>query len=153
MPNKDLIEIHMTPPDLLQRMAAYPKDLDREMRKTSEAALLHVQGSVPAYPPQKAGSSYARTGTLGRTLGSSMSGGVAGSPDIKAIKRIGQGKYEARFGTRLFYAPDVIGTGTQKSLFKRLGWWTMRAVQKLAEPGIVKLFNAMAERMVKKIGG
>ena len=149
----DLIEIQVNPPDLFQRMERYPKELDREMGTTMSAALLHVQGSVPPYPPQRTGSSYKRTGTLGRTLGASMDGGAVGSPDINTIKRLGSGKYEARFGTRLHYAPKVIGAETQEPLFKTLGWWTMRDVKNKAEPGIVKLFNAMADRLVKFLGG
>lgn len=152
MADKDLIEIHINPPDLFSRFERYPKELEKEMRFTLDQSLHHVWGSVPAYPQQRANSSYRRTGTLGRTLGISMQGGQSGKAEIFTIKSIGSSKYEARFGTRLHYAPQVIGTQTQKALFKSLRWWTMEDIRKKAEPGIVKLFNLMAERLVKFLG-
>ncbi len=146
-------QIRVNPPDLFSRFERYPKQLDAEVDKTLEQSLLHIQGSVPAYPRQRSGSSYKRTETLGRSLGSGFGGGQGGNPDIRQIKKLGSGKYEARFGTRLHYAPKVIGTHTQKPLFKSLGWWTMRDVKNKAEPGIKKLFDAMAKRLAKFLGG
>jgi len=145
MPNQELIEVKMNPPDLLQRMAKYPKELDREMNKTTEAAVLHVHGSVPPYPAIPAGSSYARTLTLGRSLA------IGDGQNIKTVKRLGQGRYEGRFGTRLYYAPHVIGTLTQARHMKH--WWTMKTVKDKAQAGIQKLFDKMAGRMVKFLGG
>ena len=146
MPNQtELIEVVMNPPDLLQRMARYPKELDREMNKTTEEAVLYVHASVPPYPAVPVGSTYARTETLGRTLG-------IGHPDnIKTVKRIGQGRYEGRFGTRLYYAPHVIGELTQARHMRH--WWTMKTVKEKAQTGIQKLFDKMAGRMVKFLGG
>ena len=154
MPNQtELIEIVMNPPDLIQRMARYPKELDREMNKTTEAAVLHVWGSVLPYPTQAAGSSYARTGGLGRTLGTGQGGGKSGNPDILTTKRLGQGRYEGRFGTLLYYAPHVIGTLTQARHIAKAGWWTMKDVKDKAQAGIQRLFDKMAGRMVKFLGG
>jgi len=145
MPNQELIEVKMNPPDLLQRMAKYPKELDREMNKTTEAAVLHVHASVPPYPAVPVGSSYIRTGTLGRSLA------IGDGQNIKTVKRLGQGRYEGRFGTRLYYAPHVIGTLTQARHMKH--WWTMKTVKDKAQAGIQKLFDKMAGRMVKFLGG
>lgn len=153
----DLIEIRTTPPDLFQRMERYPKQLDKEMEDTMNDAMILIQGSVPPYPPRNENSN--RTGSLGRTIGSQVVGATSSkrwdTPEdkVRTVKRLGSGKYEARFGTRLFYAPKVIGSETQSPLFKALGWWTMRDVKNKAEPGIVKLFNAMADRLVKFLGG
>lgn len=150
---KDLVEVRLNPPDLIQRMSRYPKELDKEMDKATEQAMLYVWGNVPPYPAKRPGG-YQRTGTLGRSLGSSMSGGTTGgTPDIYTVKRIGQGKYEGRFGTRLHYAPDVIGSQTQKQLFKKIGWWTMKTIKEKSEKGIQKIFDSMAKRLVKLIGG
>ena len=155
MPNNSppVIEIRMNPPDLLQRMAKYPKQLDKEMGQTMDDAIKYVWVSVPAYPPKSPNSRYVRTGTLGRSLGSSGQGGRMGNPDIKQTRRIGQGKYEGRFGTRLHYAPKVIGANTQLPLFKKLGWFTMKTIQDKATKGVVMLFEKMAQRMVKFLGG
>ena len=154
MPNEpDVIEIVMNPPDLLQRMARYPKELDREMNKTTEAAVLHVWGSVPPYPAKPVGSTYVRMASagLGGSLGTGEGGGKSGQPDIKTVKRIGQGRYEGRFGTRKYYAPHVIGTLTQAWHMKH--WWTMKDVKNKAQAGIQRLFDKMAGRMVKFLGG
>ena len=145
MPNQELIEVKMNPPDLLQRMAKYPKELDREMNKTTEVAVLHVHGSVPPYPAVPVGSTYDRTEMLGRSLA------IGDGQNIKTVKRLGQGRYEGRFGTRLYYAPHVIGTLTQARHMRH--WWTMKTVKDKAQAGIQKLFDKMAGRMVKFLGG
>ena len=151
----DLVEIRVNPPDLFKRMAKYPKELDRAMEEASNKSLLHLWAKVPEYPQQRPGSTYRRTFTLGRSLGSSMGGSfyMGGRADIHEVKRLGQGKYEARFGTRVHYAPHVIGSDTQWPLFQRLGWWTMRDVKERAEQGIIKIFNDMAAKLVDFLGG
>lgn len=141
------IEITFKPPDLVRRMHRYPDKLREEMERTMNQSLKHVQGSVPGYPPAVPTSSYVRTGTLGRTIGA---GG--GQADIYEVKGIGAG-YEARLGTRLEYAPYVIGPDDQKPLFKARGWWTMRTVLEKAKPGVERLFEAMARRMANYLGG
>jgi hypothetical protein len=146
------IEIRTVPPDLLQRMQRYPDKLDAVLLKTGEAALLHVQGSIPDYPPPLPDQRYRRTGTLGRTLGVGMSGGVIGPAQIQQVRRIGAAGFEARLGTNLSYAPDVIGDGTQKAIFAGR-WWTMRKVAELARAGVVRLYQAAAERMADWLEG
>jgi hypothetical protein len=143
------ITVTTTPRDLYARMERFPNQLGREIERTMKESLAHVHGSVPAYPPARPGSSYRRTGTLGRTLGSGQAGGAGSKPDILEVKRVGGGgfNYEGRFGTRLFYAPHVIGAQTQRPVFKRLGWWTMADVAERAQAGVQRLFDLMAERM------
>lgn len=138
------IEVKFTPPDLPQRMQKYPKQLEREMEKTMKQSLVHVQGSVPPYPPASADSSYIRTGTLGRSIG------LGGRAEIYEVKRIGGG-YEARLGTRLSYAPYVIGADQAAQHAGR--WWTMKTVASKARPGIERLFKAMSERLAVYLGG
>lgn len=142
----DEIDIKLTPPDLIQRMRRYPEKLTEEMETTTRAALLHTQGSVPSYPPARPESSYVRTGTLGRSIG------LNGRADIYEVRKIGAG-YEARLGTRLEYAPPVIGSESQLPFFKRRGWWTMKIVLDKATPGIVRLYQAMGARMVHFLEG
>lgn len=139
------IEIEIKPPDLANRLRRYPDLLDDEAAKTMRQALAHLQGSVPPYPPAPPNSSYVRTGTLGRTIGS---GG--GRADIYTVEKIGGG-YEATLGTRLEYAPSVIGEEQGKSFRGR--WWKLNSVLKRAEPGIVRLYEAMVERLAKRLGG
>ena len=141
------IEIRINPPDLFNRMAKYPDKLKEEMRGTMNQALLHVQGSIPAYPPQNPNSTYARTLTLGRTIG------LSGKPDVKTIKTSSKG-VEGRIGTRLYYAPFVIGDQTQSKKVKQSAdWWTISTIVERATPGVIKLFDAMSERLVKWLAG
>ena len=62
------------------------------------------------------------------------------------------GGYEARLGTNLSYAPAVIGTESQQPAF-RGRWWTMKTVMEKAKPGIERLFEAMAGRLVGFLEG
>lgn len=146
-----LLEIRTTPPDLLQRMSKYPAQLDGVMRKTMEASILHLQASVPGYPPPPPNSNYRRTGQLGRSLGVAQEGGTIGPPSIKAIRKVGPG-YEGIFGTNLNYAPDVIGEGTQKAVHAGR-WWTMKTVADRAREGVVKLYQVAADRMAAWLDG
>ena len=142
------IEVTYDPPDLLERMARYPQELDEEMRTTAKKALFHLQGSVPEYPPPPAGSRYQRTGTLGRSIG------LGGPADVMMVKKVGGG-YESTLGTRLEYAPYVIGSSEdQPSQARHMShWWTTQTIAEKAEPGIERLYNNSAERMVAFLEG
>lgn len=146
------MQIITTPPDLLQRLGArYPQQLSAVMEKAMEASLLHIQGSVPGYPRPRPNQSYIRTGTLGRTLGVSQSGGPVGAPSIRLQKKVGS-VYEGEFGTNLSYAPDVIGDGTQKEIFAGR-WWTLATVAKRAAAGIVRMHETAIDELAKWIDG
>jgi len=125
-------------------MRKYPSQLAREMERTMKQSLVHVQGSVLPYPPPPPSSSYIRTGTLGRSIG------LGGRADIYEVKRIGGG-YEARLGTRLEYAPYVIGE--QQAGVHSGRWWTMKTVAGKARPGIERLFVAMSKRLARYLDG
>ena len=142
---KGLKEIH-------DRMRNFPKKYSRAAKKTLEAALLHVQGSVPSYPPAPKSSWYVRTGTLGRSLGSSMGGQPVGKADIQQVKPMG-GYQEAQFGTRLHYAPRVIGDATQQEAPWRSYWWNINTILAKAKPGVIKLFQKMAEMLARWLDG
>lgn len=142
----DEIEIIFRPPDLIRRMERYPDKLREEMEKTTKAALIHLQGSVPGYPAADPASSYRRTGTLGRSIG------LGGQAEIYEVRSIGAG-YEAQLGTRLEYAPYVIGSQSQTAVHRARGWWTMRTVLEKAKPGITRLYRKMGKRMVSFLEG
>lgn len=147
------IDITTTPPDLLQRMARYPDKLDRVMRTAAEASLLVIHENVPPYPDQLPDSSYVRTGTLGRSMGVGMTGGQLGKPSIYLTKKTGSGFYEGEFGSRLDYAPDVIGEGSQKPFFAARGWWTTKDIARLATSKIVQVYEAAARHLVAYLEG
>src|SRR3990167_2236690 len=96
--------------ELIGQMDKYPQELRAVMYVGVEASLLVLNESVPPYPDRE--SDYDRTGTLGRTLGSSEGGGTAGQASIHEIRPLGSG-FEGRFGTNLGYAPYVIGDDEQ----------------------------------------
>ena len=137
------INVKFTPPDLIPRMQRYPDRLKSEMEKTTTAALAHTQGSVPQYPAARPSSSYVRTGTLGRSIG------LGGRADIYEVRAIGSG-YEGKLGTNLSYAPYVISE--DQAAVHRGRWWTVATILEKAKPGIMRLYEAMAKRMVDFLG-
>ena len=142
-----------TPPDLLQRMAKYPQQLDDVMMKAGKASLLVIQENVPPYPPQPPNSHYRRTGTLGRSLGVGQTGGAVGMPDIFTVKKVGSHAYEGEFGSRLSYAPDVVGEGSQKPIFKAIGWFTTKTIAQRAAGKVVEVYEIAARKMAEFLEG
>lgn len=138
------IEIHGLD-EIIKRMKAYPDQLTKSVRVTMQAVLLSLWESVPPYPPPPEESTYDRTGTLGRTLGSGMEGGQGGQPDVFTIRELGSA-WEAHFGTNLDYAPYVIGDEVQAEVHQGR-WWTIRAVAEKASEKIDKLFDTLAQKL------
>lgn len=133
--------------ETLEKMAAYPDELNAAVNLTMEASLLTLWENVPAYPsPKGSNPTYERTGTLGRTLGSSEEGGKGGEPDIYVIQALGgPGAYEGRFGTNLEYAPYVIGDEDQAA---HMGyWWQMKDIGERAADKIERLWLSLGEKM------
>lgn len=138
--------------ELLERMEAYPAKTAEIQAEGVKAAMLTLWENVPPYPPPPPDSVYRRTGSLGRTLGSSESGGASGRrPDIFTVKRLGAGM-EGRFGTRLRYAPYVIGDNTQARVH-RGRWWTMKDIAVRAQAKITRIFNDIASQLAKFLDG
>lgn len=131
-------------------MAQYPQKFNAAVKKTMEAAMLTLWENVPAYPAQPPDSTYRRTGTLGRTLGSGESGGKGGTPDVYEIRQLG-GAWEGQFGTNLEYAPYVIGDDTQAS--QNSHWWRINNIVEAATDKINRLFEATAETLAKWLEG
>lgn len=143
------VTIKTNPPDLFERFGRYPNELDKEVETAMSKAMLHMQGSVPEYPTQNPLSGYARTVTLGRSIGT---GG--GKAEVYSVKRIGQGNYEGRIGTRVYYAQYVIGEGTQaRKVLQSAPWWNMKDVAEAAQEGIVRIFESMAEKLASWLDG
>ena len=136
---------------LSRRMRAFPKETAKVFPAGMDASLLILWENVPPYPPPPTTSTYRRTGTLGRTLGSSMSGGKSGGQaSIFTVKKLGQG-YEGRFGTNLDYAEHVIGEGTQAAHMSH--WWTITKIADDAKDKIIKLWNGVAEKLAAFLDG
>lgn len=127
---------------LSKRMMQFPEEFEKVKRLTMEASLIVIHENIPPYPQVE---NPKRTGTLGRTLGSSIEGSKRGNPEIYEVKKLGDG-IEGRFGTKLEYAQYVIG---EKQTWFHSRWWTMGEVAKKIEGKIAKLWSTAAEKMVK----
>ena len=137
---------------LRRRFAQFPRVYRREVRATLNASLGVLWENVPEYPPQPQGSTYNRTGMLGRSLGSGMGGGRSGrQPDIYQVRRQGPNMDAGEFGTRLEYAPFVIGDQSQQP--QNSHWWTITDIAKNSQQKILKLFREMAQDLARFLEG
>lgn len=138
--------------ELIKRMSAYPNELVKTLAVGVSASLNIFWEKVPPYPKQKQGSTYRRTGTLGRSLGSDESGGAtSGQPSIYKISKLGGGNMKGVFGTSLDYAPYVIGDTTQAQ--QNLHWWQMLDIGLKSTAKIKELWNGIADQLVKFLEG
>jgi len=145
------IEYTTIPPDLKERLIDFPVEYGKAMRVTMKAAMLTVHESTPAYPPERPGQTYIRTGTLGRSLGVAQGGGVSGKPEIYIRKRIGRGNYEGHGGTLLGYAEYVIG---ERQAWMHVGrWWTVVTWGNLAAVKVLKLYRQTMQQLADFIEG
>lgn len=140
--------------ELIQRMQAFPVKLAQVVATAMAASLNVLWEKVPPYPPPPPDSTYRRTGTLGRSLGSSMGGGASGGePSIYSIRKLGQGNMEGKFGTNLNYAPYVIGTTTQTDTHMSNGWWRIRTIAARAEDKIASIWQGVGKQLANFLEG
>lgn len=143
--------------EVIDKLGRMPPALDKEIKDTMRDSLLMLHESVPGYPPQAVPPDvYRRTGTLGRSIGTSQGGGKMGKPTVYSIKGSG-GNIQGRFGTNLSYAKYVIDPQRQAYMHKpgykgRQGWWTMDTVKERAEPKIIRNWNKLIDMLKKRLG-
>jgi len=138
--------------EILSRMARFPRELEASEKVTMDASLTTLWENVPPYPAPPANSSYTRTGTHGRKLGSGYEGGKAGGkPSIFESKKIGGG-FEGRFGTNNEYSQYVIGDDTQAQVHQGR-WYKIGDIAKKSEAKIIKLWEIMADKLAKFLDG
>lgn len=102
------------------------------MRDATQEAVLYVYSTVPTYPPPPAGSSYRRTGTLGRSI----------TTEVKAIgtRQVGS------IGTNVVYAPYVIDKERQAGM--HVGrWWTLQDVVLKARDKVIDIYIKAVRRL------
>lgn len=90
-------------PALLAALEAYPDIAAPILEETSSAALLSLIPDLASYPPQPAGTTYRRTGTLGRTWS-------AARPEFAPLSS----GFEASIGNATPYAVYVQGEWQSK---------------------------------------
>jgi len=135
--------------ELMARFRQFPEKYSKAVAKTLNAALLVLQGAVPAYPRPPAGSKYRRTGLLGRSLGSSETGSKMGKADISETVKA-HGYQEAHFGTRLKYAPYVVGDRSSQQSSRMRHWWTVpQDVVRGASDKITSTFQRLGVALAK----
>ena len=107
------------------KFGALQSKFPKFMQDATKAAVLYVHSQIPAYPSPPAGSTYRRTGTLGRSVTTLM----GTNPD--ALSRIEGGlggEVIGIVGTKLSYAPWVIDSERQTKGHKATGWYTLQGV-------------------------
>jgi hypothetical protein len=132
------------------KLAGVESKLPDTLKRLMTKGVLYAQSQIPAYPPASPGSSYRRTGTLGRVvtafpgvnpgrdLGGGAGGGEGGTP-LTRVETLG-GDVRGVIGGRLSYLPDVVGD-EQKRAFKGR-WWILKRVILGARDGIVSIHRA-----------
>lgn len=132
--------------EIVSLMRQFPQKLRQISKVGMEASLLVLWENIPQYPAKPPETKYIRTGTLGRTLGSSEAGGKSGGrPDVFETKSMGAQGYEGRFGTNLNYAPYVIGDSQAR---QNRHWWKLTDVIPLSEKKIKDIWEGIMQQMV-----
>lgn len=125
----------------LDRMAG---DVMPDLKKATDRAVKFVHSRVPKYPPAPVGSTYRRTGTLGREIGTEVRAlsseivGVIGTADVKAPWVIS----DRRVGSR----------GPQTWWHEKNGWYTLQGVVMKARDGIIAIYQKAVNELVERGG-
>lgn len=118
--------------ELKAKMARRGRDIPAELEVATRKAVAYVHSTVPAYPPPPPQSTYRRTGTLGREIGTEVR--PMGSKIIGLI------------GTNTVYAPWVIsdekvGSRGPQAWMHVGRWWTLQGVVHKAWGSVVKIYR------------
>lgn len=125
----------------LQRLAQFARG-GPKAQQTMKKSVLYVHSQVPGYPAPPAGSTYRRTGTLGRSV-TTLAGG-----NVHALSRIEGGPpVRGIVGTRLGYAGYVIDRLRQAWMHKGR-WWTLQDVVQKSSGGIRKIWEAALKELI-----
>lgn len=118
-----------------EAFAKAPGVLDRHLRRAMDASIKTVQRPAQEYPPPPAGSTYVRTGTLGRRWSSrveSIAGGVRGTLENPTP-----------------YGPFV--QGDQQAVVHRGRWRTLRQIAERAKKDVVEHHERELAAAIKEI--
>lgn len=140
---------------LLAKLKHFPQKLKALQKLGMEGSLLALWENVLPYPAPPPTSTYRRTGTLGRSLGSSEAGGKSGGqPEIYEIRGLGSNTVEGRFGTRVSYAEYVIGDNQSGHMGH---WWLLSSVLERSKDKIKavweKIVQTAAQWLDSNVGG
>jgi len=144
-----MIEIHVEGMDrIVRKFAGYPGRMKTAIDKAMWASLEHLHENVPPYPPAPQGSTYTRTGTLSRSLGSGFGGGASGGkPTVYSVTGSGT-QTIGKFGTNLNYAQYVIDPDRQAWMHKGR-WWTMTHIKNKSVDKIKALWDDIVKKAIR----
>lgn len=125
-------------------VARLQTQLGPELERATLKAVTYVQGEVPDYPPPPPGSTYVRTGTLGRSV-TSLAGRAPGA--LSRVEATG-GRAVGIIGTNIRYAQYVIDEERQAWMHEGR-WWTLQDVVRGARAGIVSIYQGMVRRLMR----
>ena len=132
----DDLQIKITVDPDLERKLAAGRTISNALPRVMKQAVLYGQSQIPGYPAPPDGSTYRRTGTLGRSL-TSMQGQAPGA--LSRVTPLGNHTIGA-IGTNIRYGPYVIGRDRQARVH-RGRWYTLQSVIEDAKGGIVKIIR------------
>ena len=140
----DIITIGLA--SLRAKFARMATKMPEQIEKASLETVLYVHSNMPKYPPVPSGSSYRRTGLLGRSVTTLM----GRSPD--ALSRVENkfGGVRAIVGTKVKYSPWVIDENRQTSTHRDNGWWTLQGVVRSLSGGIRKVYAKSMREFLKR---
>ena len=125
---------------LLQALDSYPDLVRPEMEQAAEAALLSLIPPLADYPSAPSGSTYRRSGTLGRTW-------TAARPEFASL----QTGFEASIGNATPYGPYVQGDEQAKVHAGR--WKTAQQIAEARRGDIEQYFEKALQRVAQKLEG
>lgn len=108
--------------ELLKRLDTAHPLVQRELLRAMTRAVHGELGRMPAYPVQRAGSSYRRTGLLGRSLTGLIGSAPGAASEVQTVSDGVQGVV----GTAVGYGPQVIGRQQAPAHAGR--WWMLESV-------------------------
>jgi hypothetical protein len=124
--------------ELVRRLEGSPQTLGRYMRRAMDKSIKTIQRKAQAYPPAPPGSSYKRTGTLGRRwIGTAT--GVVGN--IKGI-----------LANPTPYGPYVMSQDEQAEMHKGR-WSTIEQIAEDSMPEMEGFFQQELDAAVQELAG
>lgn len=127
--------------ELIRLMKQFPDVVKREIRTVMDKGLLLMQADAADYPPPPPGSTYRRTGTLGR-LWTSAQHRFTVKGDV----------LEGRIGNATPYAHEVQSAASQ-AVYHQGRWKTVEQIMEEAGPEINELLDQAGRNLAREFEG
>lgn len=127
--------------ELIRLLKQFPDVVKKEIRGVMDKGLLLMQADAADYPPPPPGSTYRRTGTLGR-LWTSAQHRFSVKGDV----------LEGRVGNATPYGPYVQSEARQAAVHQGR-WKTVEQIMRDAEPEINELLDQAGRNLAREFEG